>query len=134
MQTKTDKQSPTNNKTPKMEHLKLLQQCDQTKYGRKFFEAQLRHQEAMFKLNQKQEELVIKSSETNLLMMRENLRPSTREGTTVHYDPVESKYVCQYRSFDDETEEIRSIFAYGDSPSQAQDNFDHLWIFGEETC
>lgn len=54
--------------------------------------------------------------------------------TEIFYDSVEKKYVCRLPVYDAEEDEPQavSIQAYGDTPGQACDNFDNLWVHGEK--
>lgn len=81
-----------------------------------------------------QGKLSIKNLEMNILHNKESMRPYRMMGAYVAANPSDGNYVCQTPAlFEDEDEDGRPpVVAYGDTPAQACDNFDHLWIFGDK--
>lgn len=75
--------------------------------------------------------LEVKLAETILHGTRGQLSPHRIYMAEVYWDTTEKQYVCKlpYEPADDEAIE-NPIFAYGDTPAQACDNFDNLWIYG----
>ncbi len=82
----------------------------------------------------KQGELSIKNLEMNLRHNKESMRPYRMMGAYIVANPSEGNYICQTPAlFEDEDEDGRPpVVAFGDTPSQACDNFDHLWIYGDK--
>jgi hypothetical protein len=59
------------------------------------------------------------------LHMREMMRPYKLNHAVVGYDPTEKKYACAFVEADGL---YNPIVAYGDTPGEACDNFDLLWM------
>lgn len=49
-------------------------------------------------------------------------RPSRELWIEVSYDSENNRWIAQHQG----------VIAYGDSPEMACDNFDHLWLYGEQ--
>lgn len=76
-----------------------------------------------------EQSLKCKTSELVLESKREEMRPHRLYQASVSYNPNEQKYICRLPAFDVEDDE-EDIYAYGDTPAQACDNFDSLWVHG----
>jgi len=73
-------------------------------------------------------ELATKILETQLLQVRESMRPHRLYHATIGKDKETGKYFCRLLEFENPEEEPFEISAHGDSPAAACDNFDALWM------
>lgn len=92
---------------------------------------------------QKLNTLEARKAELSVLEREVRLAPHMVYGTRISYDTTEKQYRCElpiYKTTMDYEEEeesdflepftLQPIVAYGDTPSQACDNFDNLWNHG----
>jgi hypothetical protein len=115
--------------TEKLLRLKILQerlvraeeQTAEAKLQRLQRTAALREQEAEYEFNQVRRNQVMEEFEKESEWEKERRRPFMFLFTDVYFDESEEKWACQHAG----------VIAYGDTPSMACDNFDHLWVFGE---
>jgi len=96
-------------------------------------DAEKSHRDAMNALLLEQATNNTKISQSYLAMSREGMRPHKLYPTDVYWSPQDSKFICRlhFMEMDEEVDGI-SIFAYGDTPAEACDNFDHQWIHGNQ--
>ncbi len=85
-----------------------------------------------------------KLSEFSLQVIKEQLRPHRLYNAMIYFDREEGQFVCRLDCDYDEIplgdddddldggEVVQPILAYGDSPSDACDKFDELWLFGRK--
>lgn len=78
-------------------------------------------------------EITLKNLETVLLSNREQMRPHVQYRAEVAFEVGSGKYKCQLPIMssmmeEGELESDLPIAAYGETPAQACDNFDALWV------
>ena len=73
-------------------------------------------------------ELSMKILETQLMAARESMRPHRLYHATIGKDQETGKYFCRVLEYENPEEEPFEISAFGDTPAEACDNFDSLWI------
>lgn len=75
-------------------------------------------------------------AELRVELMRTHLRPHRMYGAVVSYVPSEDTFMCRIPpDLEDDMGDMTlgvPIVAYGQTPAQACDNFDHLWVHGGE--
>ena len=118
-----------------IEALKYVEQLNRVAIAKEVNELELQAQRESLEFTRKQQEISLKSLEANLAAHREAIRPSKLAQAVVIYDSMEKKYRAQTVDYSIGMEEMghtHAISAYGDSPEQALENFDHLWVTGEQ--
>ena len=115
------------------EQLELIMIYNAVMHQKLLFEQTERHNEAMHQKMLEQSENSVKAADFHLEGAKTALRPHRMYHTDVFYSPSEGKFCCRMPiMMEDEDEgDISPILAYGDTPSEACDNFDHAWIHGE---
>lgn len=115
------------------EQLELIELFNRVSYSKAAYEMVARHQEELHQLNLQAQANGLKLGDLHLESMRDAMRPHKMYHTEVLFDPNEGKYLCRLSHMfeDDEDDSGQPILAYGDTPAQACDNFDHRWIHGD---
>lgn len=138
MNNEPEKITPDNLSGYSKEQLELIASFNMTAFQKEMQSAQLEHTEKLNQSMRAQAEAAQKKMDLELEEQRMKLRPHSCYPTQVGYCTSEHKYYCRMATFsyfadedDDGVEEI-PIIAYGDTPAEACDNFDHLWINGEK--
>lgn len=78
--------------------------------------------------HEKQHDLMMKTLEIQLMQARETMRPHRLYHATVGKDTETGKYFCRTLEYENPEEEPFELSAFGDTPAEACDNFDALWI------
>jgi hypothetical protein len=103
---------------------------DKLKFERALYEENLTYQLELHKHLLRQAQSNAKALDFQLEVVKSDLRPHKIYHAEIFYSPVDGRYICRLPTmFDDEDE--NSVYAYGDTPAQACDNFDYRWIHGE---
>lgn len=118
-----------------VEQLELILLFNNVSYGKVHWEQTVRHAEELHEKGLEKEKISAKVADYHLEAVKNSFRPHKMYPTDVFYSVSDKKYVCHlprmYNDDEDEAEgETAEINAYGDTPSQACDNFDHLWVHG----
>lgn len=116
------------------EQLEVIVLYNTVMHQKMLFEQTERHNELMHEKMMEQTGSAVKSADFHLEGAKMGLRPHRLYHTDVFYSPSEGKFCCRMPiMMEDEDEEgqIAPIIAYGDTPSEACENFDHAWIHGE---
>lgn len=116
------------------EQLTLLQKLATLQYTQAIYESQLAHGAASDAAEIEKKLLDVKLTDLQVEMVKSSMMPHVMYKCDVGYEPITGKYYCRLpivRSFDfDEDAEYMAIVGYGDSPQQACENFDVLWVHG----
>lgn len=83
-------------------------------------ELQLDHVTAELAMAEEQRRQALKELRDREHWNRQDRRPSKVLWPDVYFDDEKQQWACEHSG----------VTAYGDSPEQACDNFDHLWVFG----
>jgi hypothetical protein len=77
----------------------------------------------------------LKVSDLHVMINKLSMSPHKVYGADISYCASEKQYICRLPPvYDAEEEELVStdIFAYGDTPAAAVDNFDAMWVYGNQ--
>lgn len=84
----------------------------------------------MTDIEQRYHQARLKRADIELEKAREEMRPHRMYETDIFYDSERKEYACRMLALG-AFEGEEDIIAYGDTASEACDNFDHLWVHGE---
>lgn len=117
-----------------IEQLETIQLYNNVSFGKVHWEQTVRHAEEIHEKTLEKEKTSVKVADYHLEAVKNSFRPHKMYPTDVFYSVSDKKYVCHLpRIYDDGEEdsmETAEIMAYGDTPAQACDNFDHQWVHG----
>jgi hypothetical protein len=117
------------------EQLSLLQKLSTLQYSQAIYESQLAHDAASNEVELEKKVLDTKLTDLQVELVKTSMQPHVMHKAEIGYETFTGKYYCRLpiTSFDmlgDEDGDFRAICAYGDSPQQACENFDILWVHG----
>ena len=113
------------------EQLEIVEAFNRVANAKTMNDATMDYQKQVRALDMANHSNLTKISQLQLQAMRESLRPHRMYHCDIAYSPEEGQYVCRMSGMlelEDEGEGEIPIAAYGDTPAQACDNFDHMWV------
>ncbi len=119
------------------ETLDLLAKRNEIVAKKRLLEGELKQQNEMFASLSEQQALTVKTLQVNLMIQQDMMRPNRLQNTFVSFDSNEGRFRCQLPNLEDiydvdgTESSSHAIVAYGDTPQEACDNFDHLWVQGK---
>ncbi len=117
------------------DELERIQLYNLIYYSKTALEREAKHREAFNVAELEQAGLNTKIAEITLQRYREESRPHKMYQAETMEDPRTKKFICRLPLFnadgdEEEEERVDTVYAYGDTPAQATENFDHKWLYG----